>query len=415
MDRRIEFEEPFELSSWWTRFGNRFLRWGISGYPHVERRRLAITNLASGLAATSCVGYAISFSMFDYQVLGWAVWINLICAGLYLMTPWWHRWGMLAAATYLTIIAFGSLMWFSSRFGVESGTHLNFLTGIAIATVIFGNRIFWLLPVIGIGWGCHVWAHFHFQQPMFDAAKFDWLLRTMYLNAATTFAIVVGLVVWYAFRIAAEAEARTEELLKNMLPDQIALRLKRDPTQPIADRFAEASVMFADLVGFTPIFGNMEPGKMVGLLNEIFCRFDDLSQQFGVEKIKTIGDAYLVVAGAPVPSESHAVDLIGLAEAMLKTIEELEQKYRLGLNIRIGIATGPITAGVIGRAKFAYDVWAPTVNLASRLESHGAVGRIHVTEETRRAANEVYEFQQAETRDLKGIGLRRTWFVTGRR
>jgi len=394
-----------------TRLANRYLRWGISGYPHVERRRLAIANLAGFLAALSCFGYAVLFAFSNFQALSWAVWTNLLCAGLYLLTPYWHRWGLMAAACYLTAVSYVSIFWFCSQFGMQSGTQLNFLTAIAISTVVIGNRWRWLVGAMVLGWGGHLYAHFWFRDPAVDLQQFAWLIQMLYLNAATTFVMVVGLVVWYAFLVAAEAEERAEKLLKNMLPDPIATRLKYDPDQPIADRFAEASVMFADLVGFTPIFGKLEPERMVGLLNEIFCRFDELCQQVGAEKIKTIGDAYMVVSGAPIPNDSHAIDLIRLAQQMLVCVREIDERHQLGLSIRIGIATGPLTAGVIGKAKFAYDVWAPTVNLASRLESNGLTGRIHVAEETRRAAEGHFQFEAAESKEIKGIGFRKTWLV----
>lgn len=409
----VFLEEPFGFSETGLlgRFVNRYLRWGISGYPRVERRRLALTNLTGFLIAVCCLIYAICFALFDIRNLAWAVWVNLLCCLLFLLTPLWHRFGLLGSAAYLSILGYLTLFWFSRQFGVASGTHLNFLTAIAISAVVFGNRWSWLLTNIVLGWALHLFAHTYFQTGQVDSLQFDWLLRILYLNAVTTFVIVVSCVVCYAFRIAAEAEEQTDSLLKNILPEQIATRLKQDPNQPIADRFAEASVLFADLADFTIILGQLEPEKMVRLLDEIFSRFDDLSELHRAEKIKTIGDAYMVVSGAPTPNETHAADLIRLAKAMLASLAEIESRHHLGLQIRIGIATGPITAGVIGRAKFAYDVWAPTVNLAARLQTSGEVGRIHVADETRRGVGTAFSFEPAETKELKGIGLRRTWFV----
>jgi adenylate cyclase len=399
------------------RWIEQYLKLGVAGYPRLERRRLLIANLAGLLAALSCLGYAGLFATQVWSTtdgrnaFGWAVWSNLLCAVLYLSTPLWHRWGLLAGAANLLLVAYVSMLWFGSRFGLESGIHLNFLTAIAIATVLIGNRVFWLLAAIGFGLLAHVYAHFNFTDPVIDRVEFGWLLRMLYINTVSTFVLVVSLVVWYAFRIAANAEAQSERLLRNILPDEIATRLKEQPDEPIAERFSEASVLFADLVGFTPIFGKMPAEEMVRLLNEIFCAFDELCQRIGAEKIKTIGDAYMVVAGAPTSNPNHAVDLIRLAEKMLHSLAKIEQRSRLGLQLRIGIASGPITAGIIGRSKFAYDVWSPTVNLAARLEANGEVGRIHIADETRRLVGDRVQFEPAEAKELKGIGFQQTWLV----
>jgi adenylate cyclase len=238
-----------------------------------------------------------------------------------------------------------------------------------------------------------------------------WFVKCLYINSAVTITGIVGFIVWFAFSVAAEAEERSERLLRNILPESIASRLKSNPDELIADRFDEASVLFADLVGFTKLSNELSPEKMIGLLNEIFSSFDKISLQLGTEKIKTIGDAYMVVAGIPDPTELHAHRLVALAIGMQESIQQISDSSNGRLQLRIGIATGPITAGVIGKAKFAYDVWAPTVNLAARLESYGEPRKIHVSDATKRALESDYEFEQAPTKDIKGIGRIRTWYL----
>lgn len=404
----------WSLQGWaWLRWLLRYAQWGIRRYPDTEKRRLVLVNLTAFLATLSCLSYATSFAAYDYQGLGWAVWINLICAVCFFITPVFHRWGSLVAPVYLTALVMMTIFWLSGVFGKDSGTHLTFLTAIAIATILFGNRWRQLVCIVVIGWAAHLYAQNYFVTPKIDPVEYDWLIRLLYFNSATTFVIVVGFVVWYAFQVAAEAEERAAKLLRNILPDEIANQLKQNPGQPIAERFQNASILFADLVGFTPIFGQMDADKMVGLLNEIFCSFDGLVEHSGVEKIKTVGDAYMAAAGVPTSNPDHVGELIEVAWGMLEVIRETEQRYHLGLQLRIGIATGPVTAGVIGRKKFAYDVWAPAVNLAARLESSGIPGRIHVDKATRDAACHRFRFEEASPKELKGIGTIETWLVVG--
>ncbi len=409
-----QFDEIFAAKLTEPRFllADRLLRAGISGYPRATRRRLAINNLTGYLAVISSLSYAATFAIYDFSGLSSLVYVNCICALLYCSMPLWHRWGDFAAPLAFTTIAFASLYYFVSIVGRESGIQLNYLGASAVVFVLFGTeRMTWLLSVLAMGLTLHVLVWFQFPTASIPILNGPLLLSYLYTLSAGSIMLLVAAVVWYAFRVAAEAEERSESLLRNMLPDKIALRLKSNPEAPIADRFDEASVLFADLVGFTPKFNSMPPSAMVQLLNEIFCRFDALTLDLKTEKIKTMGDAYMAVSGIPEPHEDHAFMITQLAVAMMQAIEEISSEQNVDLKIRIGIATGPITAGVIGKAKYAYDVWAPTVNLASRLESHGQIGRIHISDETKRALGTRFQFEPAAVGDIKGLGSLRTWFI----
>jgi adenylate cyclase len=236
-------------------------------------------------------------------------------------------------------------------------------------------------------------------------------LEALYAFSAGSSMMIVASIVWYAFQLAADAEQQTERLLLNILPGSVASRLKSKPTELIADRFESASVLFADLVDFTPKCIDMPPKEMVTLLNEVFSRFDVLAIKHRAEKIKTIGDAYMAVTGIPVSFPYHASSMVALAVEMLHELQDVSRCHRVDLKLRIGIATGSITAGVIGKAKFAYDVWSPTVNLASRLESSGESGRIHICNTTKEAIRDAFNTELAPPRALKGIGMTTTWFV----
>ena len=205
---------------------------------------------------------------------------------------------------------------------------------------------------------------------------------------------------------------KTENLLLNLLPEPIAERLKEEPGV-IADKFEKATILFADLVNFTQISTTMPATKLVYLLNEIFSSFDELTEKHGLEKIKTIGDAYMVAGGIPIIRPDHAVASAEMALDMLVAIDELNVKLEASFDLRIGINSGPVVAGVIGTKKFIYDLWGNAVNTASRMESHGVPGRIQVSFYTYELLRDKYEFEERGLIDIKGQGEMRTYFLTG--
>ncbi len=218
----------------------------------------------------------------------------------------------------------------------------------------------------------------------------------------------------YAVRARDEAFARSEGLLLNVLPKTIAERLKREPGV-IAEAHAEVTVLFADVVDFTPFTERSEPERVVGVLDDIFTAFDALAERHGLEKIKTIGDAYMVAAGLPEPRVDHAEAMAEMALDMQAEFGRLCEPLGLDLAIRIGMDSGPVIAGVIGRHKFTYDLWGDTVNTASRMESHGLAGRIQMSEATYRRLGDRYEFEERGEIEVKGKGRRRAWLLVGRR
>ncbi len=211
-----------------------------------------------------------------------------------------------------------------------------------------------------------------------------------------------------------QQQEQTERLLLNILPEPIADQLKQQ-TSTIAENFAEVSVMFADIVGFTQIASSLSPNDLISLLNQIFSAFDRLSEKHGLEKIKTVGDAYMVVGGLPTRRADHAEAIAEMALDIQSAIAQFRDETGKDFNIRIGINTGPVVAGVIGIKKFSYDLWGDTVNIASRMESHGVAGQIQVTAATYERLQEQYLFYNRGAIQVKGKGEMNTYFLIGRK
>jgi class 3 adenylate cyclase len=211
-----------------------------------------------------------------------------------------------------------------------------------------------------------------------------------------------------------EEKQTSERLLLNVLPGPIAERLKTGENL-IVDRFDAVSVLFADIVGFTTLSSHTSPEALVAMLNELFSTFDKLAEQHGLEKIKTIGDAYMVVAGIPYPVADHATAITHMAIDMIASIEAYGRRNNSPLTIRVGIHTGSVVAGVIGTKKFIYDLWGDTVNTASRMESHGVPGRIHVSETMYLLLADSFDFEKRAPIEVKGKGTMQTYLVIGQK
>ncbi len=215
-----------------------------------------------------------------------------------------------------------------------------------------------------------------------------------------------------AHDLLAEEQDRSQTLLLNMLPEEVAELLKTGP-RTIASHFDSISVLFADLVGFTPLSQQMKPEQIVDLLNQFFSHFDQLVDEQQVEKIRTIGDSYMVAAGVPTPTPDHALALARVAIGIRDYVMEMPAFNGHRLDFRIGINSGPAVGGVIGTKKFQYDVWGDTVNTASRMESHGVAGKIQISEATWKLVGDEFVCTPRGMIDVKGKGVMKTWFLEG--
>jgi class 3 adenylate cyclase len=230
----------------------------------------------------------------------------------------------------------------------------------------------------------------------------------------------LSVVTFYYSRAAENAEAalevehaRSEQLLRNILPAPVAEKLKAG-RQVLADAYPEASVLFADIVDFTPMAERASPEEIVELLNRVFSEIDDLAEKRGLEKIKMIGDAYMVAAGVPEPRADHASALCDFALDLRDVVERHRYDDGRPLQVRIGISSGPLVAGVIGKRKFAYDLWGDTVNTAARMESHGIPREIQLSQTTRELIGNDYVVERRDSIAIKGKGEIRTFLLKGR-
>ena len=208
-------------------------------------------------------------------------------------------------------------------------------------------------------------------------------------------------------------QGRSESLLRNVLPESVVRRLQRGE-KVIADHFEEATILFSDLVGFTALTSRLAPDLVLDLLNRIFSGFDRLAADHGLEKIKTIGDAYMAAGGLPEKRHDHASAVADMALRMPAVVQAVSRDFGQPLGIRIGVHTGPVAAGIIGQNKFIYDVWGDTVNIASRMELYGEPGRVHISAETRAAIGEAYRVEAREPIEVKGRGWMSTFFLAER-
>jgi guanylate cyclase len=248
-----------------------------------------------------------------------------------------------------------------------------------------------------------------------------WFTSTMLgLNVAVAGSIVFILLATFlgqrdrAMSALAREQERSERLLLNVLPREIAPRLKAGES-PIADAYEHATVLFADIVGSTMLAEGLDAKQLVALLNRVFSHFDLLAEKHGVEKIRTIGDNFMCVAGVPRQRADHAQMMARMALGMRAYVDELRAAGEDRIDFRIGMNSGPCVGGVIGLRKFVFDIWGDPVNTASRMESHGVPGRIHLSDATYELIHDDFECEPRGTIDVKGKGPMRTWFLVGER
>jgi adenylate cyclase len=305
-----------------------------------------------------------------------------------------------------------------SLLGSATGMALHYMVAIALVALFFGTEGVALSALLAALATSFIIA-IELLLPPNAGRVSDSMLLANFLIGVPAVCAVLYWVVYSMMRQTERAEAtaererqRSESLLVHILPPKIAERLKANDR--IADRYDAASVLFADMAGFTARASDTEPDALVGFL-DVFGRIDALVERHGLEKIKTTGDAYMVVSGVPEPRADHAEALAALALDMRDALAGLVDPKGRPVPIRIGIASGPVVAGVVGRAKFFYDVWGDAVNTAARMEQTAEPGTIQVAPEMRELLTDRFELQERGLVEVRGKGEMRTWLLVGRK
>jgi adenylate cyclase len=410
-----EREPSIRLPGWLERVASVGI---VTDDPRIARRQ-RITNVAAFATVGNTISHLIinSYHNFDGLVI-----IHIYNAAMMvgaLLTPLLHRFGQnTAAMVLLALIICGNtfVVW---MLGTASGLEIYFTLAGAIL-LFFGVENWKLFLVFFLAAAAALLITLNFAPADGLILPGDHDLRTTLFSQAMVNTIVINaLMVFYALtalhRAEAELEnqyARSEALLSAVMPASVAERLKSGTESRIADRIGNLSILFADLVGFTTAAHALPPEQVVDYLDDLVRAFDTLSERHGVEKIKTIGDCYMAIAGRGGDARAGACALGRFALAMMEATE-LTQLRGQRLALRIGIHCGAATAGVIGDTRFTFDVWGDAVNTASRMESHSLPRRIQVSEAYRDLTQDEFRFEERGATDIKGIGTTRTFFLVG--
>ena len=388
---------------------------GTQGYPPDTQRRLKILNMIAMLIAITTLIYAVQQSIADYHKMMPIILINVFLAALALLVPFAHRISDIAGGLLLVGAEFVALLAFTAYISRAGGAHIQYFVAAAAPFVVFGlQRLRLIIAMVVTATGLHLFAWYYFRRPNALLPLDDAFLNANYIQGVVTTFALIAASVYYAFSLAERAKAETEAVLRNVLPDSVVERLKTNPKEPIADGFATASVLFADIKGFVSLARTLGPEATVALLNRLVSAFDALAEKHGVEKIKTIGDAYMVASGVPEARADHVEALASMALDMLATAQRIGYETGHAIEIRIGMAAGPMMAGVIGRRKFSYDVWGDPVNIASRLEQASEPGRILICPNCFDALAGLFQLEKRGAIEIKGVGSQETWYVTGK-
>jgi adenylate cyclase len=389
--------------------------YGTENYPTRVARRLRVLNVTAWCGA-GFVGIFALYDLWESRLWSLAV-INTLLALFLATIPLWHRFGELAGPLAYVTVTYAAIFLICSMLGTDSGMQLQYAAVAAGSVLVIGTeRILLLATICGVAVALAIALELHVPHDTGLLTPREMLENFIVCVVGTSF--ILFLIVFYAVREMNRAEAiaerefnRSEALLANILPLPIIGRLKARAEPLIADGYDDVSVLFADLAGSTARASEMPPADFVRFLNGLFSIFDDLVQQCGLEKIKTSGDGYMVVGGAPVARPDHAAALARLALAMRDATQALRDPSGHPVPVRIGLASGPVVAGVIGTRKFFYDVWGDAVNVASRMETTGLPGMIQVSDDIYRRLKDAFEFEERGARDVKGKGVMQTWLL----
>ena len=401
----------FRLGRGWTAVVAKVINLGTAQYPDEIARRLRAVNIAAWLSAASMVLFVLKKAEFDVTTLTMA-----LCVAL---SPLLHRYGSIAAAVLILLVVYAQAYRITLLFGMGNGAYLTFLTAPAASVLLLGVERAFLSVVLAV-LATIAASYLDHAVPYSTGFAAEKLLHINFGVNFASHSLILLVVVLYMARQTSRAEAsakreylRSESLLTQILPTSVAARLKDHAETYIADAYPEASVVFMDMQGFTGLAGDVSPTALVSFLNDVYGRLDRLVEHHGLEKIKTTGDSYMVVAGVPEPAPDHAERAALFALEVRDVMKTMTDPRGRPVRARIGIASGPVVAGVVGTKKFFYDVWGDTVNVASRMESTGEVGRIQVSPSTGDLLRRKFDLVPRGPIEIRGKGAMATAFLEG--
>lgn len=382
-------------------------------------RRRRVLNIATWMAALVSAGFG-AIELLTTKLWPIAV-VNGVAALIFALIPLLHRFGELVAPMVLVCTAYGLMMAVGSWIGTHTGIAFFFLTSALVAVLVLGIEHL-VLSCVVVAVGVAILIAINVVDPGRTQKQPEWAADMGFAMSAICACVMILATVWYALREIEGAKQaieleyqRSESLLTNILPTSIAARLKNPSTTIIADKYDDASVLFADIAGYTERASQTTPADLVVFLNRVYSEFDGLVEHHGLEKVKTTGDCYMVVGGVSRPRSDHLKALARFALDLADAASGLTDRAGQQVPIRIGLGVGPVVAGVVGTCRFFYDVWGDAVNVASRMESTSLAGRIQVPQDVYRRLLREFVFEKRGSVAVKGKGELPTWFLVGER
>ncbi|BBX96201.1 adenylate cyclase [Mycobacterium lacus] len=383
-------------------------------------RRERVLIIIAVLAATVSLGFVV----VQLAIGAWSSqleWVNVSAAIVFAIVPLLRRSGRLVAPLTLVGAAYAAI--FASCWDVGTGLGSQFFLLVAASLVVLLLGIEYIALAVGLAAvAAGLIVALEFLVPNNTGLEPAWVESLAFVLTTVSACGIVVAAMWVSLRDTARAEAvmeaeyeRSEALLANILPASIADRLKEPGRNLIADKYDEASVLFADIVGFTERASSTAPADLVRFLDQLYGAFDALVDKYDLEKIKVSGDSYMVVSGVPRVRSDHVHALADFALDMAAVAAELKDPLGRSVPLRVGMATGPVAAGVVGSRRFFYDVWGDAVNVASRMESTGTIGRVQVSDEVCERLKDDFVMQERGHIDVKGKGVMRTCYLVGRK
>jgi adenylate cyclase len=389
-------------------------------YAESVASRFRVLKIAAWIAAAISVAFGV-FQLLLGGPVWWVGLLNLVFGAIFVAVPALYRFGELIAPLTFFVFAYLSVGYIAYTIGTGSGLQFYFLVSATLVVLVFGIQRIVLASVI-VSFGAAGIIALELLVPHDRGLGPPWTLTVGFVSSVIGSAVMAMATVWFALREIDRAEKaleaeyqRSETLLANILPASIANRLKDPARNIIADKYDDASILFADIAGYTKRASDTAPTDLVRFLDTLYTELDALVDRHGLEKIKTSGDSYMVVSGVPQPRPDHVKAIACLALDMAEAVADLTDPQGRAVPLRIGLAAGPVVAGVVGARKFFYDVWGDAVNVASRMESTDVEGRIQVPHAMYKRLKDDYLLEERGLVDIKGKGLMHTWYLVGRR